>query len=447
MSKRLLLFVLLITAAASLVAVSQARAQWVSISEPGRNYTDFTISGTTILVGNDGGGSEATLRSPDLGQSWAFTVASNSREARSVQALPGRFIIQHAGNRDFISMDDGLTWTGIAGPGGNVTDTFYDEATGILYLTSQSRNLQRSLDLGDTWEDLGIASSGGELTWVHARGDVIMSGYNNFGGGTWLSTDGGASFAAVAGLGQSSAGYVAENGDLYVLRSNALQSTVSGTVMRSRDNGATWELVATPPNRPGIFGGQQTPLRQEALLFEAGGSIMFGHNDRLYVTHDDGATLTEFSEGLIDAGPRASAVKNWDIVGDDLYILLINSNEVGPTDQGFGLYRRPLAEMGFDPTAVAVEHLPGTGKHLVKDVWPNPVRNRASVRMALDASTPVQVSLWDLQGREVARRDYGHLPAGSQTVGLSTLGVPAGMYLLRVETGSTSTTRTVAVVR
>ncbi|MEQ9103521.1 MAG: T9SS type A sorting domain-containing protein [Rhodothermales bacterium] len=447
MSKRLLLFVLLITAAASLLMASNASAQWVNISEPGRNYTDFTISGTTILVGNDGGSGEATLRSPDLGQTWAITRASVAFEARSVQALPDRFIIQHTGNRDFISMDDGLTWTGIDGPGSNVTDTFFDESTGILYVTTQSRNLRRSLDLGDTWEDMGIASSGDELTWVHARGDVIMSGYNNYGGGTWLSTDGGASFAAVAGLGQSSAGFVAENGDLYVLKSDALQSTVSGTLMRSRDNGATWALVATPPNREGVFGGQQTPLRQEALLLEAGGSIMFGHNDRLYVTHDDGATLTEFSEGLIDAGPRASAVKNWDIVGDDLYILLINSNEVGPTDQGFGLYRRPLAEMGFDPTAVAVEHLPGAEKHLLLDIYPNPINGRAMVRTELSSTASVQVSLWDLQGREVARRDYGHLPAGSQTVGLSTLGVPAGMYLLRVETGSTSTTRTVAVVR
>ncbi len=447
MSKRLLLFVLLITAAASLLMASNASAQWVNISEPGRDYIDFAVSGTTILVGNDGGSGEAMLRSPDLGQTWAITRASVAFEARSVQALPDRFVIQLSGNRDYVSMDDGLTWTGLDGPGSNVTDTYFDEETGILYVTTQSHNLRRSLDLGDTWEDLGIASSGDELTWVHARGDVIMSGYNNYGGGTWLSTDGGASFAAVAGLGQSSAGYVAENGDLYVLKSDALQSTVSGTLMRSRDNGATWELVATPPNREGIFGGQQTPLRQEAMLFAAGTSIIYGHNDRLYASHDDGITFEEVSDGLHDAGPRASAVKNWAIVGDDLYILLINSNEVGPTDQGFGLYRRPLAEMGFDPTAVAVEHLPGAEKHLVKDVWPNPVQNRASVRMALDASAPVQVSLWDLQGREVARRDYGHLPAGSQTVGLSTLGVPSGMYLLRVETGGTSTTRTVAVVR
>lgn len=445
MSRRLLLFILLITAAASLIAASDASAQWENVSEPGRRYTDFAISGSTILVGNDGSSNEAALRSPDLGQTWAFTVPNiGSRNTRAVHALPGKFVIQASGGY-YSSMDDGVTWSEMPNPGANFTDTFFDTSTGAFYATTQDDNLMRSMDLGETWEELGITSSGDELTWVHARGDVILSGYNNLVGETWLSTDGGASFSSIAGVTSSSAGYIARNGDLFVLTSNVLNITASGPLVRSRDGGATWETVVISPTRFGFLGGQHTPYRQEGLLLVTGTSILYGHSDRLYISHDDGVTFADASEGLLDAGPRASAIKNWMIVGDDMYLLVVSQVETGPTDQGYGLHRRSLAELGIDATSVAVEEQPGD--RMAVDVWPNPVQDRAAVRVEMAIAAPVRVGMWDLQGREVMRRDFGYLPAGSQTLSLPTSGLLSGMYILRVETGGKTSSRTVAVVR
>lgn len=82
------------------------------------------------------------------------------------------------------------------------------------------------------------------------------------------------------------------------------------------------------------------------------------------------------------------------------------------------------------------------------DVWPNPFQQSLSLRWATaPASTTVEVQLFDLQGRLIARRQFaGPFTDDQQLLIWSDDGqLPDGLYLLRVRAGAS--VRTLKVVK
>ncbi|MCE2502807.1 MAG: T9SS type A sorting domain-containing protein [Chlorobi bacterium] len=79
---------------------------------------------------------------------------------------------------------------------------------------------------------------------------------------------------------------------------------------------------------------------------------------------------------------------------------------------------------------------------------PNPARDRAEVRVFLQESGEVTVSIWSLLGKPLAE-----LPsivadgAGSYVVEVDLRGVKTGTYLLRAKSGSQTSTAHFTVVR
>ncbi len=427
--------------------VQSGLAQWVNISEADRVYTDFAVIGQTIVVTNEGGNGEALLTSPDLGQSWQTTSPGIDRAGRATVATASGFVANLAGQKDHIGDASGMNWTDVDGPGSNVTSFFYDWTSRKLYAGTQSASLTMSTDDGRSWTNLPVPSLHDEITWVHARGDTILAGYNQYDGTTsrftFLSTDGGLTFVDT-GLGSTAAGFVAADGRLLVLTA-AFSFTESAILKRSSDMGQTWEDVVQAPSREGALGAQVTPLRQKSLLFVEGQSIVYAPNDRIYVSHDDGASFVEYSEDLKDGGARGSAIRAMQIVGDDLYVLVVNSKNEAPTNSGFGLYRRPLSELGFDAASVAVEsaELP----RFDVSMYPNPARDLATFRFALPRSGQAGLTVYDLLGREVGRGDLGLVRAGPNAVSWDASLLPAGAYLVRVRVAGEHVTRILTVAR
>ena len=68
-------------------------------------------------------------------------------------------------------------------------------------------------------------------------------------------------------------------------------------------------------------------------------------------------------------------------------------------------------------------------------VFPNPAADRATVQYALPEAAAVTVSVYDLLGREVVRRDEGQLDAGEYEAALDVMALPAGLYVVRVRAG------------
>jgi hypothetical protein len=77
---------------------------------------------------------------------------------------------------------------------------------------------------------------------------------------------------------------------------------------------------------------------------------------------------------------------------------------------------------------------------------PNPVRDDAVIRYSLPGSQNVSLTVFDLQGRLVARLLDGVLqPAGPHEVSVQAGRWRPGVYLYRLEAGGASATRKMVV--
>lgn len=66
--------------------------------------------------------------------------------------------------------------------------------------------------------------------------------------------------------------------------------------------------------------------------------------------------------------------------------------------------------------------------------FPNPVRERTSLRFSLAQASDVELAVFDVTGRAVATLASGRYAPGAHTVDWSADGMPAGLYLVRLRT-------------
>jgi hypothetical protein len=71
-------------------------------------------------------------------------------------------------------------------------------------------------------------------------------------------------------------------------------------------------------------------------------------------------------------------------------------------------------------------------------VYPNPATDQARVEFTLTGSSKVTIYMYDLAGNTVNALDLGYLATGKHEVNLSVGDYPTGTYILRVNTGSKS---------
>ncbi len=127
---------------------------------------------------------------------------------------------------------------------------------------------------------------------------------------------------------------------------------------------------------------------------------------------DDNAFISAIDNGM---WTQAQAVTTW------------------PTHDLFGLL-------------TATDDAPAAPTGLALSAAPNPTRSAATVTLKLDIALSASVVVFDVLGREVMRLHDGPLGDGVHTFHLDAR-LPAGMYVIRVETpqGSASRRLTVAL--
>lgn len=87
---------------------------------------------------------------------------------------------------------------------------------------------------------------------------------------------------------------------------------------------------------------------------------------------------------------------------------------------------------------------------LTVSVFPNPVRERATIRVTLSAAGHVRIDVLDVLGRVVAVPHDGVLAIGAHSFSLSTERLPAGVYIVRSEIASgaaQTVARTLTILR
>lgn len=82
----------------------------------------------------------------------------------------------------------------------------------------------------------------------------------------------------------------------------------------------------------------------------------------------------------------------------------------------------------------------------VEAPYPNPIRSRATLRLALPEAADVEAGVYDLMGRRVTTLASGTLAPGYHDLDVDTARWASGVYLVRVQAGSQTATRRLTVV-
>ncbi|MEO0857672.1 MAG: T9SS type A sorting domain-containing protein, partial [Bacteroidota bacterium] len=78
--------------------------------------------------------------------------------------------------------------------------------------------------------------------------------------------------------------------------------------------------------------------------------------------------------------------------------------------------------------------------------YPNPTPGRATLTFGLAEAAPVRLAVYDLLGRTVRRLDSPRA-AGTHAISLDLSRLPAGVYVVRLETAGRIETRRLTVTR
>jgi photosystem II stability/assembly factor-like uncharacterized protein len=167
-----------------------------------------------------------------------------------------------------------------------------------LYLGSTDSWFYESLDGGSSWHRLSKLDFSDDLILDHIIVDpahpatVFVAAWklDHSDGGLWVSRDGGRSWSAVEGLrGQSIRAFAQAPSNAAVLFAGTLEG-----VFRSRDAGATWELISPP--------GSKEIREVESLAIDpADPEIVYAGTWHLpWKTTDGGRNWSNIKKGIID---------------------------------------------------------------------------------------------------------------------------------------------------
>ena len=87
------------------------------------------------------------------------------------------------------------------------------------------------------------------------------------------------------------------------------------------------------------------------------------------------------------------------------------------------------------------------GQFELKQNYPNPFNPSTNITYSLPQQSDVQLRVYDMVGREVATLINREQAAGAYTVNFDASELSSGMYLYRLDTGSTTITRKMMLIK
>ncbi len=153
---------------------------------------------------------------------------------------------------------------------------------------------------------------------------------------------------------------------------------------------------------------------------------------RLYRKTDDGAWIT-LTEGLVDGGPYLDRDVEWG--REYAYRIVALVTEGGELSRG--------------PETITY----GRGMPIPRPVlgypYPSPAGDTVTFTLVFPIAAEVELVIYDLSGRRVARPYAGYHAVGRETVTVSTDGLASGVYLaqLRNKTGGSSSVQRFVIAR
>jgi photosystem II stability/assembly factor-like uncharacterized protein len=385
--------------------------------------------------------------------------------------IPGAFVFQlgATGTRilapgdkdmgDFISADQGATWTRTTAPGSGLDFTHMAVGGSLGFGIDGRNHMSLSRDSGKTWtKPPGAFPADTNLSAVQRVAIHAGCLFISYRDGIYRSTDTGKTWSQVRP--QKSSGTALEGVVLLSAGTELLLSEKAG-IFRSTDTGATWTPAQTNPNglirgmalqhlspgavpsvyavgRSGVFRSldrgvtwtERNPDQKGFRYLAATGDAVIASHDTLglFLSKDGGTTWSSFNTGLPDAF-RTTA-----LLVTDAYAFVGVGNA--------GVWRRPLSELtegtGLRQKASAPEAVQG-GLRLVRTAA------GMGVEFGLRRAEWVRLEGFDQRGRRIAVLVDGPMGAGRQRVALpqAMMNADVGPGILRLQAGGMMRSRIV----
>lgn len=351
------------------------------------------------------------------------------------------------------SSDAGVSWeiqnVPPSGVGHLYDIVFLDEDTGFACGSGNLGCVIRTEDGGQTWEDCTPAVPSLQILYSIDFADPLNGTAVGNGGEVVVTHDGGDSWTRMPNLtvkrlenvlfGDDMTGFAAgESGtmlhfdissDSWTVQYSSMTGNIyglyclnadtawavgwNGTVIRTYNAGGNWIPIAMTGNDYG-----------DVWFTDAVNGFLTGINGTIYTTSNGGQTMTRM--------PGNRHV--------DLRSCCFQSQTEGWGCGPSGTVMR----FGEDMTGIEDPESPGPMQPPVLHVSPNPFGGSAAVSFRIPAGAGgYRLELFDLAGRLMLEVDDS-APSGENTVALDTGALPVGVYVLRLESGGTVSTRTCA---
>lgn len=432
--KRTLLILALVSAIIFLP--QNAKAQWVQTSGPttGGAVQALAVNGNIIFAGTASGG---VFRSSDSGISWTAVNSGLATTNISALAISGSNVFVATGSLVYLSTNNGASWTASGPPLPitvlsllvNGTDLFaglVEKWPPFLNPSDNIYGVYRSPDNGTNWI---MANTGLPTYAVHMAGiwEYYTPDYHS------LAVSGSAIFAA------------------------------GGCPYRSIDNGASW-----------IQANNGMPLNATVLSLAVSGSTiysgLFGRNSDnyggAYISTDTGTNWTADTAGIpqyvsvqcfavirsdsVVAGTQSRGVFlsclglpwiawNSGLTDTNVICLAINNNYFFAGTGSSGVWRRSLSEVSVKKQEISLLEQFSFNLHTsIQSVY---------IAFSLPRSSPVKLNIYNLSGHLISTLCDRPMAAGTHRISWDTRGLAAGCYIVKLQAGTITQTKSVPLFR
>lgn len=354
----------------------------------------------------------------------------------------------------FLSTDNGNSWIPRnSGLTNLYVKSFIENDINIIIGTSAG-GVFRSSDYGANWS---IANNGLPTRTVNT---FFLSGTNLFAGvmedGVFLSNNNGDNWISVNN------GLPTRDRDVYafaIRASNLFTGIEDWGVYLSSNNGESWspvnngltdiDVFALAVIDENIFAGSSG-----VFLSSNDGASWIAINNGLPITSNRVRTLvvngTNIFAGFLYHGVYLSTNNgnSWVDVSDGLTSKRINALLVSGTHlfaaTDSSVWRRPFAEM---ITSVQTQKNDFPITYELNQNFPNPFNPSTTITFSLASRSFVFLKVYDALGREVSTLVSEELPAGTYSRQWLCVDFPSGVYFYRLQAGTFSETKKLAILR
>jgi hypothetical protein len=170
--------------------------------------------------------------------------------------------------------------------------------------------------------------------------------------------------------------------------------------------------------------------------------MIYNHVSRRTLTDYNGVPIEGYSQGerpVANFETRVYSGYN----EEELYLVAVFSNADGTVNNVEEVSLQEAIDNGFEDATVSNEDviaLEGAS------LFPNPATNQTHVRINLEVSAPVQITVVNNIGQVVASRDYGQLQ-GEWVLPVDLGNMPSGMYEIMIHSGDNFRTKKLQVIK